>query len=94
MFESGACLLHLARKSEALMPRDERGVAEVTEWMFAALNSVEMVSVPWWFLGLSNPATNPAGDFPAIRAYVDRACARPAFKRAYDGQMAHFAKAD
>jgi glutathione S-transferase len=32
-----------------------------------------------------------AGDFPAIRSYVDRACARPAFKRAYDGQMAHFA---
>jgi glutathione S-transferase len=32
-----------------------------------------------------------AADFPAIRSYVDRACARPAFKRAYDGQMAHFA---
>ena len=51
MFESGACLLHLARKSEALMPRDDRGVAEVTEWIFAALNSVELVAVPWWFLG-------------------------------------------
>ena len=32
-----------------------------------------------------------AGDFPAIRSYVDRAYAGPAFKRAYDGQMAHFA---
>ena len=58
MFESGACLLHLARKSEALMPRDDKGVAEVTEWIFAALNSIEMVSVPWWFLGLSGAEKN------------------------------------
>ena len=40
------------------------------------------------------PKVMAAGDFPAIRSYVDRACARPAFKRAYDGQMAHFAKGD
>jgi glutathione S-transferase len=32
--------------------------------------------------------------FPALQAYVDRACTRPAFKRAYDGQMAHFAAGD
>lgn len=49
MFESGACLLHLARKSEKLMPRDPVGEAETTEWMISALNSIEMVSVPWWF---------------------------------------------
>jgi glutathione S-transferase len=98
-----------------------------------------MVTVPWWFIGLSNNANNPleswvlqrlgrleavlaqreclaagrftvadllmadvlrvpkvlaAGDFPAIRSYVERVCARPAFQRAYDGQMAHFAKGD
>ena len=41
MFESGACLLHLARKSEKLMPRDPVEAAEAVEWMFAALNSVE-----------------------------------------------------
>lgn len=58
LFESGACLLHLARKSEALMPRDPAGEAETTEWIFAALNSVEMVSVPWWFLGLSGSDEN------------------------------------
>lgn len=139
LFESGACLLHLARKSEALMPRDPRGEAETLEWTIAALNSMEMVTVPWWFIGLSNDADNPlegwvmqrlgrleavlaqrewlaagrftvadllmadvlrvpkvlaAGDFPALRAYVERVCARPAFQRAYDGQMAHFAKGD
>lgn len=50
MFESGAGLLHLARKSEALMPRDPAGEAATLQWLFAALNSIEMVTVPWWFL--------------------------------------------
>jgi glutathione S-transferase len=31
---------------------------------------------------------------PACRDYVARATARPAFKKAYADQMAHFAKAD
>src|SRR5690606_33418613 len=53
MFESGACLLHLAQKSEALMPRDAQGRADTLQWLVAALNSVEMVTVPWWFINLS-----------------------------------------
>jgi glutathione S-transferase len=52
-FESGACLLHVARKSEALMPQDAAGEAETVQWLFAALNSIEMVSVPWWFMKIS-----------------------------------------
>ena len=59
VFESGACLLHLARKSEVLMPRDPAGEAATTEWLFAALNSIELVAVPWWFLGLSGDHENP-----------------------------------
>ena len=47
IFETGAILLHLGERSEALMPRDARGRAKVTEWVFAALNSVEMASLPW-----------------------------------------------
>src|SRR6187549_3414324 len=58
LFESGACLLHLARKSEALMPRDPVGEAETLQWVIAALNSVEMVTVPWWFLSLSGDEDN------------------------------------
>lgn len=53
LFESGAGLLHLARKSEKLMPGDPVGEAETLQWTIAALNSVEMVSVPWWFLKIS-----------------------------------------
>lgn len=47
IFESGAILLHLGERSDALMPAGPRGRAEVIEWLFAALNSVEMPSVPW-----------------------------------------------
>ena len=53
LFESGACVLHLARRSEALMPCDSHGKAEVTQWVVAALNSIEMVTMPWIVLGWS-----------------------------------------
>ena len=58
IFESGAGLLHLARKSEALMPRDPAGAAQTLEWTIAALNSIEMVSVPWWFLKICGDPDN------------------------------------
>jgi glutathione S-transferase len=53
MFESGAGLLHLARRSDRLMPRDPAGGAATLQWTIAALNSIEMVTVPWWFLNMS-----------------------------------------
>jgi len=58
IFESGAGLLHLARKSEALMPADPKGEAETLQWTIAALNSIEMVSVPWWFLAITGDEDN------------------------------------
>jgi glutathione S-transferase len=139
LFESGAGLLHLARKSEKLMPSDPQGEADTLQWTIAALNSIEMVTVAWWFIGLSSDSGNPlddwalmrlkqldgvlsdrpylaagrftvadllmadvlrvpkvrnAGDFPALREYVDRILARPAFNKAREDQLAHFAAAD
>lgn len=41
LFESGAILLHIAGRSDVLMPPDARERARMTAWMFAALNSVE-----------------------------------------------------
>jgi glutathione S-transferase len=58
IFESGAGLLHLARKSEKLMPPDPVGEAETLQWTIAALNSIEMVTVPWWFLRISGDVDN------------------------------------
>lgn len=58
IFESGAGLLHLARKSDRLMPPDAVEQAEVLQWVVAALNSIEMVTVPWWFLKMSGDAHN------------------------------------
>ena len=144
IFESGAILLHLGELSEKLMPADPRGRALVLEWLFAALNSVEMASLPWvlmqfrgddsdvpivkffdQFLGKRLGHMEPIlaarewltdsfsiadimmadvmravdrfdglADYPACRAYLARAMARPAFAKAHADQMAHFAKAD
>ena len=41
LFESGAILLHIAEKSEVLMPKDPHARARAIAWMFAALNSLE-----------------------------------------------------
>ncbi|MEQ1615222.1 MAG: glutathione S-transferase family protein [Hyphomicrobiaceae bacterium] len=41
LFESGAILLHIAAKSEALMPVGTAAQARATQWLIAALNSVE-----------------------------------------------------
>ncbi len=41
LFESGAIVLHVAERSEALLPRDPVGRARAVAWMFAALNTVE-----------------------------------------------------
>ena len=145
IFESGAILLHLAEKSPALMPTDRRGRAEVTEWVIAALNSVDLPSQPWalfrfmgfpgespeakfvedflklrldrmetvladreWLVGgrfsvadlLMADVLRPVDRFdglanhPHCRAFVAGATSRPAFAKAYDDQLAHFAAAD
>jgi glutathione S-transferase len=53
IFESGAILLHLGERSDALMPADPHGRSDVMEWLFAALNSVEAASLPWSLLVFS-----------------------------------------
>ena len=54
IFESGAILLHLGERSDALMPADRQGSNEAKEWLFAALNSVEMAALPWGLLSFMN----------------------------------------
>jgi glutathione S-transferase len=72
IFETGAILLHLGELSSTLMPADPRGRAEAVKWVFAALNSVEMASLPWALLKFSGdagdtPAAKPLNEFLKIR---------------------------
>jgi len=41
LFESGAIVLHIGERCEALLPRDPTGRARATQWVIAALNSIE-----------------------------------------------------
>lgn len=41
LFESGAIILHIAERCEALLPKDPLERIRATQWLIAALNSVE-----------------------------------------------------
>jgi glutathione S-transferase len=142
VFESGAILLYLGERSEALMPTEPRAQAQALQWAIASLNSLEPAFLAWlvlflakdpftsdgakavlafrdgrlrhlepvleareWLAGRFSAAdiltadalrmfdgTEVLADFPACRAYVARATARPAFRKAHADQLAHFAK--
>ncbi|WP_296596529.1 glutathione S-transferase family protein [Phenylobacterium sp.] len=41
LFESGAVVLHIARRQPGLLPEDEAACARAVSWLFAALDTVE-----------------------------------------------------
>jgi glutathione S-transferase len=41
LFETGAIVLHIAERSETLLPKDAQARARATQWLIAALNSIE-----------------------------------------------------
>ncbi len=41
LFETGAIVLHVGERSEALLPREPAARARATQWVIAALNSIE-----------------------------------------------------
>ena len=41
LFESGAIVLHIGERSEALLPQDPGARSRATQWLVAALNSIE-----------------------------------------------------
>lgn len=52
LFESGAILLHLAEKSEVLMPKDPQDRASTQSWVFAAFNSLESFVFELFFVNV------------------------------------------
>lgn len=55
------------------MPRDAAGEAKTVQWMSAALSSIEMVTVPWWFLEVTDAKDNGlAGWFASRLEQVER----------------------
>ena len=66
LFETGAIVLHIARRSDVLMPADPKHEAQVTTWMFAALNTVEQPIQTFGLMDLFNKG--PAWD--ALRPTV------------------------
>jgi glutathione S-transferase len=143
LFETGAIVLHIGARSETLLPKDEGARARATQWLIAALNSIEPFVMEvaridifygeqeWAKLrrpgavefakkrlaGLAEALGEgpyldgdrfTAGDLmmatvlrilkhtdivasdKRLAAYVERCTARPAFRRAYDAQMADF----
>lgn len=60
IFESGAILLHLGGRSDALLPADPHLRTEAISWLFAALNSVEMASLPWSLFTFAGETDTPA----------------------------------
>src|SRR3569623_2330815 len=95
IFESGAILLYIAKKSG-------RDTPEVIEWVFAALNSMELPVVPWTmykFGKLTGEAVDQVDKFVGLR--LDRLEPVLAAREWLAGDfsvadilMAHFAKAD
>lgn len=46
LFESGAIVLHVGARSETLLPADPRARARAVTWVFAAINSIEIMIQP------------------------------------------------
>ena len=143
LFESGAIVLHVGERSEVLLPREAGARARATQWLIAALNSIEPFAMnlalidsfyaneEWAKLrrpgalafvekrlsALSKSLGNKpfldgdrftGGDLmmttvlrilkhtdivtrdERLGPYVERCTARPAFRRALDGQLGDF----
>lgn len=70
IFESGAILLHLGELSERLLPTDPSPRNEAVKWLFAALNSIEMATVPWSVFLFSGFNTDDNGAWKFIDRWV------------------------
>ena len=77
LFECGAICLHIAEKSEALLPRDEAGRGRATTWLFAALNSMDVPAMGLTITSIFNAEADwSAGASAAFAAFLDQRLSR------------------
>ncbi|HYM03732.1 MAG TPA: glutathione S-transferase family protein [Stellaceae bacterium] len=72
LFESGAIILYIGERSEALMPKDAAGRARATAWIFAALNSIEPTIQSLIEIDLNPQAPWAAPRRPAVMEKLDK----------------------
>ncbi|MFV1920437.1 glutathione S-transferase family protein [Sphingomonas sp. MJ1 (PH-R8)] len=71
LFESGAIVLHIAESGSGLLPADPAPRARAIQWMFAALNSVELPIADFGMASLFERDMPWAKDrLPVVRARV------------------------
>jgi glutathione S-transferase len=86
LFESGAIVLHIGERSETLLPKDPFARARATQWLIAALNSIEpflmnvalidlfYTNEEWRSCGVLAPWTSRSG---VSSAYPNRSAISP-----------------
>jgi glutathione S-transferase len=73
LFESGAIVRHLGERSAALLPLEAQARARATQWMFAALNSIEPFTAQLAQLDVFYPGEEWARlRRPSLEAFVRR----------------------
>lgn len=73
LFESGAIALYIAERNTLLLPDDPAARARVIQWMFAALNTVEVPIALLAEIDLAHPDARWAGERrPAVIEWVRR----------------------
>ena len=97
LFESGAIVLHIAERSEALLPKDSAARARAVQWLIAALNSVE--PAVWNVFVIDNIHTDQewarlrrTGAVELMNKKLDALAARLGDKAFLDGE--HFSAGD
>jgi glutathione S-transferase len=81
LFESGAIVQYVAERSETLLPKDARTRAQVVQWMFAALNTLEgpiqeLAALDFFYSGESWPKERRPAAVEAVRRRLAQLASR------------------
>jgi glutathione S-transferase len=90
LFESGAIVLHIGERCEALLPKEENARARAVQWVLAALNSIEPFTTYLWMMEPSDTVYQKMDEF--LRGRLADLSAALGDKPYLDGQ--HFTAGD